>query len=65
MAVSPRRLVTLGAVATVTGLAIAATAPLAAAEQIGQQQTIGGVILLAGWAGLAWAIHRVGREREA
>jgi uncharacterized membrane protein YgdD (TMEM256/DUF423 family) len=50
----------------VTGIGIAATAPVlgtAPADRVYAQQTVGGIILLAGWALLAWGIHRFGRER--
>ena len=63
---SPRRLLAMGASATVAGIAIAATAPILGtgpADRIHAQQTVGGVVLLAGWALLAWGIHSFGRER--
>jgi hypothetical protein len=62
-----RRLVLAGALVTATGLAVAATAPIVgigATERIRTQQGAGGVVVLAGWALLAWGIHRFGRERD-
>jgi len=52
---------------TATGLAVAATAPIVgvgATERIRTQQGVGGAVVLAGWALLAWGIHRFGRETE-
>ena len=54
-----------GALFTVVGLAIAATAPIAGtagSERTGVQQLCGGVIVILGWMVLAWGIHRFGRE---
>jgi hypothetical protein len=54
-----------GAVATVAGIAVAATAPVlgtAAAARVELQQTVGGVVVLAGWVALGWGIHRLGRQ---
>jgi hypothetical protein len=51
---------------TACGIAIAATAPVigtAATARIEAQQTGGGVVVLVGWAALAWGIHKYGRER--
>jgi hypothetical protein len=65
--VSPRRIVLLGALLTVLGLAVAATAPIVGtggAEHARTQQVIGGVVLLLGWAALAWGVHRFGRAKE-
>jgi hypothetical protein len=31
-------------------------------ERVRVQQTAGGVVLILGWALLAWGIHRLGRE---
>ncbi len=62
---TPRQLVAAGAVATVVGIAVAATAPVvgtAAVARVELQQTIGGVVVLLGWAALGWGIHRIGRE---
>ena len=62
----PRRLILAGALVTVSGLAVAATAPIAgigAAARIDAQQGAGGVLVLAGWALLGLGIHRFGRER--
>jgi hypothetical protein len=63
---TPRRLVAAGAVATVVGIAVAGTAPIfgtGADDRMQTQQTLGGVVTLAGWALLAWGIHRLGRAR--
>jgi hypothetical protein len=60
-----KRLIVIGALVTVVGLAVAATSPIAGtagSERTGAQQISGGVIVLAGWAVLAWGIHRFGRE---
>lgn len=59
-----RRLVVAGAVITVLGIVIAGTAPVVgtgADARARRQQTTGGVLVLAGWAALAWGVHRVGR----
>ncbi|MGH7440750.1 MAG: hypothetical protein ACRENE_34090 [Polyangiaceae bacterium] len=63
---TPRRVVAAGAVATVLGIAVAGTAPVFGTGADGRaqtQQTMGGIVVLAGWALLAWGIHRLGRER--
>jgi hypothetical protein len=60
-----RRLLALGAMFTVLGLAIGAASPVAGAEgseHAHAQQRVGGVVVLVGWAALAWGIHRFGRE---
>ena len=62
----PRLLILAGALVTVSGLAVAATAPIVgtgAAARIETQQNAGGLLVLAGWALLALGIHRFGRER--
>ena len=62
----PRRLILAGALVTVSGLAVAATAPIVGtgvAERIESQQRAGGLLVVAGWALLAFGIHRFGRER--
>ena len=66
-AVTPRQLLAAGAVVTALGIAIAGTAPILNTEGSSRtptQQLVGGVVLVAGWALLAWAIHSFGRERE-
>jgi hypothetical protein len=63
----PRRIILAGACVAVAGLAIAGTAPIVgvgAADRIREQQSIGGVLVLAGWVALAWGIHRFGRETD-
>jgi hypothetical protein len=60
-----RRLILAGACVTVAGLATAGTAPVVgvgAAERVREQQSIGGALVLVGWAILAWGIHGFGRE---
>jgi hypothetical protein len=49
----------------VLGIAIAGTAPIVGTEGSSRtvaQQIAGGVVVVLGWAILAWAIHRFGRE---
>jgi len=63
----PRRIVLAGALVTASGLAVAATAPIvgsAAVDRIEAQQTAGGILIVAGWALLAFGIHSFGRERH-
>jgi hypothetical protein len=51
----------MGAGLCVLGLALSGTAPVATAG--GQVGTMtGGVFVVAGWALLAWGIHRLGRD---
>jgi hypothetical protein len=60
-----RRLLAFGALFTVLGLAIGTTSPVAGAEgseHTQAQQLVGGVVVLVGWAALAWGIHRFGRD---
>jgi hypothetical protein len=60
-----RRLVVLGAAVTLVGAAVAALAPVVgtdAIERVHGQQTVGGLAVVVGWALLAWAVHRLGRE---
>jgi hypothetical protein len=57
-------LLVAGAVLTVVGLAIAATAPIvgtAGAGRTHDQQIAGGLVVLLGWLALGWGIHRFGR----
>jgi hypothetical protein len=61
----PRRIILAGASVTVMGLAVAGTAPIVgvgAADRVQEQQAIGGIVMLVGWALLGWGIHRFGRE---
>lgn len=63
----PKRLIVLGSVFTAVGLAVAGTAPVigtAPADRVQAQQSVGGVVLLLGWALLAFGIHRFGRESD-
>jgi hypothetical protein len=63
--VTSRRWIAVGAVLTAAGLVVAGTAPAvgtAPAATISRQQDLGGLGVLAGWAALAWGIHRFGRE---
>jgi hypothetical protein len=63
----PRVLVVAGAIITAVGLVVVGIAPVvgtAPAERLQRQQVVGGVIVLLGWAALAWGIHRLGRGRE-
>ena len=64
---SARRSVALGAALTVLGIALAATTPIdgtAAAGGASGRQTAGGIVILVGWALLAWGIHALGRGRS-
>jgi hypothetical protein len=54
-----------GALTTAVGLVVAATAPIfgtAPLDRIQHQQASGGLVVLVGWAVLAWGIHRFGRS---
>lgn len=65
LALTPRRLLGAGALATALGLGLAATAPVLGtpgAERTRPLEFFGGVFVIAGWALLAWAIHSFGRE---
>lgn len=68
MAVSPdpRRLLAVGAGLTALGIAITGTAPVLGTEGSSRtlaQQMAGGVVVLVGWALLAWGIHAFGRGK--
>jgi hypothetical protein len=66
--VTPRRLVLVGALLTLLGSSVAATAPVLGTVEIKRvegRQTVGGVVAILGWALLAWGIHRLGRESGA
>jgi hypothetical protein len=59
------RVIVAGALTTALGLTVAATAPIfgtAPLDRIQRQQTAGGVVVILGWAILAWGIHRFGRR---
>ena len=61
----PRRLILAGALVTVAGLGVAATAPIVGtrpADRIESQQRAGGVLMLVGWALLGLGIHKFGRQ---
>jgi hypothetical protein len=63
--VTARRMLVSGALATALGVAITATAPVLGtpgAEHTRPQELVGGLIVLAGWAMLAWGIHSFGRS---
>ena len=64
---APRRLLWAGAAVTVLGVAIAGTAPIVGtdgASRTHAQQTLGGIVVVVGWALLAWGIHRFGRSGD-
>ena len=64
MALTARAAIAVGAAVSALGIAVAATAPVlgtAGAERTRPQELVGGVIVVAGWAVLAWGIHRFGR----
>jgi uncharacterized membrane protein YgdD (TMEM256/DUF423 family) len=64
---SPRTWLGIGAFLTVLGIAIAGSAPVLGTDGSGRtqaQQTAGGVVVVLGWALLAYAIHRFGREEQ-
>ncbi|HEY8038453.1 MAG TPA: hypothetical protein VIF15_01615 [Polyangiaceae bacterium] len=61
---SARRLLAAGALLTALGIALAGTAPILGtdgAARARSQQLLGGVVVVLGWASLAWGIHRFGR----
>jgi hypothetical protein len=65
--VNSRRLLSLGATLTALGIAIAATAPVLntpGAERTRTQEFLGGIVLVTGWALLAWGIHQFGRGEQ-
>ena len=62
---TPRRLLLVGAILTIAGLALAATAPVLGTEGADGtpgRQAVGGVVVLVGWVALALGIHRYGRQ---
>ncbi|HEY3818690.1 MAG TPA: hypothetical protein VGL81_16070 [Polyangiaceae bacterium] len=64
---TPRRQLTLGALATALGIAIAGSAPVLGTDgstRTHTQQMVGGVVVLLGWALLAWGIHGFGRAPD-
>ncbi|MGH7298070.1 MAG: hypothetical protein ACRELB_24230 [Polyangiaceae bacterium] len=67
MSAGPRQSIAAGALVTALGIAIAATAPVLGTEGSSRthgQQLVGGVVVVLGWALLAWSIHAFGRARE-
>jgi hypothetical protein len=65
LSLEPRRLLLGGAGATALGIAIAGTAPVlgtAGSSRTLTQEIVGGIVVLAGWAMLAWGIHGFGRQ---
>ena len=64
---TPRQWIGVGAVVTVAGIAVAGTAPIVGTDGSSRthlQQMVGGLLVVLGWALLAWAIHAFGRARE-
>jgi hypothetical protein len=64
---TPRQSIAAGAFVTVLGIAIAGTAPILGTEGSSRthaQQIAGGIVVLVGWAILAWAIHAFGRAKS-
>ena len=64
---SPRRLLGIGAIATALGLGLAATAPVLGtpgSDRTRPLEFFGGLLVIAGWAVLAWAIHAYGRAGD-
>jgi hypothetical protein len=62
-----RQWLAAGASMTVLGIAITGTAPILGTEgstRTPGQQIVGGVLVVLGWALLAFAIHRFGRAAE-
>jgi hypothetical protein len=65
--IGTRRLLAVGALVTVLGVALAATAPIpgTGAPTLAQEQSVaGGVLVVLGWAILALGIHRFGRTED-
>jgi hypothetical protein len=63
-----RTLLAAGAILTAVGLATVALLPIARVDDSDRVlfwQRIGGVLVFAGWAALAWGIHRFGRDGPA
>jgi hypothetical protein len=66
-AVGRANILWIGALLTVVGLAVAAASPIASTHGpagVSPHQLAGGVIVLLGWAALAWGIHRFGRQSD-
>jgi hypothetical protein len=64
---TPKQSIAAGALVTVLGVAVAGTAPVVGTDGSSRtlaQQTVGGVLVVLGWALLAWAIHAFGREKS-
>jgi len=66
-ALQPRRLLGAGVIVTAIGLAVAGTAPVTGtpgSTRTPTQQRAGGVVVVIGWALLAWGVHAFGRQRD-
>ena len=64
---SPRTWLGAGAFLTALGIAIAGSAPVLGTDGSGRtqtQQTVGGVVVVLGWALLGFGIHRFGRADQ-
>jgi hypothetical protein len=64
---TPRRLLGIGATVTALGVALLATAPVLGTPGAGRtrpEELLGGIIVVVGWAVLAWGIHRFGRAED-
>jgi hypothetical protein len=64
VALSARRALAAGAIASALGIAAAATAPVAGtagSDRTRPTQLFAGILVLVGWGLFAWGIHRFGR----
>ena len=67
MLASPARWIVIGTVLTAIGLVVSSLAPVvgtAGADRTRTQQTVGGILVVAGWLTLGGSIHVLGRMRE-